>query len=80
MELQVLTFPVKSASSCCDYPYAKSKDEIIIGVFGGSVATGLVLALQKNPSWAQLFAIDPSWKDKKTKVLNFSMSGFKQPQ
>jgi hypothetical protein len=77
---QVLNPSVSSAPICCDYPYSKQKDEIVVGVFGGSVATGLALALQKNPQWAQLFATKPLWKDKKIVVLNFSMPGFKQPQ
>lgn len=58
--------------------FQKKDDEIIIAVFGGSVASNLYLSqkdfiiksLQQNPLYA----------DKKITILNFAFGGLKQPQ
>ncbi len=58
--------------------FQKKDDEIIIAVFGGSVASNLYLSqkdfitksLQQNPLYA----------DKKIIILNFAFGGLKQPQ
>lgn len=59
------------------YPYRPGANEFVVGIFGGSVAgvlgfngEQLVAALSRKPRFA----------NKKVTVLNFAVSGFKQPQ
>jgi hypothetical protein len=60
------------------FPYVKKERDMVIGIFGGSVAEGLYLngrayltkELQQNPAF----------KDKDFVFLNFALGGFKQPQ
>jgi hypothetical protein len=68
----------RNTPGCCDYPVRT--DDVVIGVFGGSVATGLALALQRSPELAQAFATRPEWSNRRVRVLNFAMPGYKQPQ
>ena len=77
---QVLTSHVEADPGCCDIPFARKDNELIIGVFGGSVASGFALAVQKSPEFASQLALVPGWAGKKIRVLNFGMPGFKQPQ
>lgn len=77
---QVLTSLVESDPGCCDIPLARKNDEVIVGVFGGSVAGGFSLAAQKAPEFASRLARIPGWAGKKVRILNFGMPGFKQPQ
>lgn len=62
-----------------DYPYRKSPDEFVIGIFGGSVAhffgadheDVFIKELKKNV---------PSLRDRKIVILNMAMGAAKQPQ
>jgi len=64
---------------CCDYPYSAEKGEVLIGIFGGSVATGLAFTMQEKSIYSQ-FAKLNQFKGKKITILNFSLAGFRQPQ
>jgi hypothetical protein len=77
---QVLTRLVQEDPACCNYPMPKRNDEVLVGVFGGSVATGFALHTQQYPEFAALLAAMPQWKGKRIRILNFSMPGYKQPQ
>jgi len=77
---QVLTDLIKKDPGCCDYPFVKDDNDIVVAIFGGSVAAGFSLALQKHPEWAQLLSKNPAWNGKRIRILNFAMPGFKQPQ
>lgn len=77
---QVLTSLVKADPGCCDVPLKRKDDEVIVGVFGGSVAGGFALAAQKSPEFSAQLARVPAWHGKKVRILNFGMPGFKQPQ
>lgn len=62
-----------------DYPYLSTKgDEYIIGIFGGSVANWFSLFAAQH--LADSLARHRVWSGKRITVLNFSASGFKQPQ
>lgn len=65
--------------ACCDYPYEPADDEIIVGVFGGSVGSGFALSAQMAGTFDQLADHAP-WKGKRIRVLSFALPGFKQPQ
>lgn len=62
-----------------DFPFVKAKPEqYIIGVFGGSVATGF-----SNMGQAHLverLKQHPAFRDKEIVLLNFAQGGYKQPQ
>ncbi len=77
---QVLTSAVEADPGCCDVPLAKKNGELIVGVFGGSVAGGFSLATQKSPAFGELLARIPGWEGRRVRILNFGMPGFKQPQ
>jgi len=63
------------------YPYYPKQDEIIVGIFGGSVAAGLALFSQGNNLLKEKIKDSfPIYENKKIKILNFSLPGFKQPQ
>lgn len=65
---------------CCDYPRARRAGEVLVGVFGGSVATGLALQAQVSATLAEGLRAIPAYHDKTVRVLNFAMPGFRQPQ
>jgi hypothetical protein len=57
-----------------NYPYEKEADEIVVGVFGGSVAMSFAYDLQASNYLKQLFP------NKKFRILQFAEAGYKQPQ
>lgn len=64
------------------FPYKKSKDEVVLGIFGGSLASSFGRYLEKNQQalaekWSREI---PNWKDKKIVFINFALGGYKQPQ
>lgn len=65
---------------CCDYPYPKRDDEVLVGIFGGSVADGFALVAQRLPTFVDLLSQIPQYRGKKIRILNFAMAGFRQPQ
>ena len=69
-----------SDPGCCDVPHARRPDEVVIGVFGGSVGVGFSLWSQLRPVFAEALQRDPRFAGKKINVLTFSLSGFRQPQ
>lgn len=68
-------------SACCDYPYLPAEDEIVVGIFGGSVGSGYALSAQIAGSFDTLGDGRAGlWTGKRVTVLNFALPGFKQPQ
>ena len=66
---------------CCDYPITrKAKDDIIVAIFGGSVGLGLATTAMKTQVLQNELKRIKKFSDKNIRVLNFAMSGFKQPQ
>ena len=62
-----------------DYPFVKqNENQVVIGVFGGSVAAGFVGAGQER--LVERLKQSPSFKDKEIVLLNFAQGGYKQPQ
>ncbi|HSN74633.1 MAG TPA: hypothetical protein VL334_06000, partial [Anaerolineae bacterium] len=62
-----------------DYPFVKEhEDQVLIGVFGGSVAAGFVRAGQEQ--LIQRLQQHPDFQDKEIILLSFAQGGFKQPQ
>ncbi len=58
-------------------PRLLPEDELVVGVFGGSVARGLAL----TSHWAIKEAIEATLGTEQTiRVINFGVSGYKQPQ
>jgi hypothetical protein len=65
--------------SASDYPYVrKNQRELIIGVFGGSVAQWF--ALQGAEQLKNKLQQHPFFSDRDLTVVNYSQGGFKQPQ
>ena len=65
---------------CCDYPTHRNSNEVIVGIFGGSVGSGFALAAQTSTDFIDRLASIPRFAGKKITILNFAMSGFHQPQ
>jgi hypothetical protein len=62
-----------------DYPFVKEhENQVLIGVFGGSVAAGFVRAGQEQ--LVQRLQQHPDFQDKEIILLSFAQGGFKQPQ
>lgn len=70
---------LKGEDRCCDYPYKKKGNEIIVGIFGGSVADGFALDTQRSGALIRELMKFPQYADKKFRILNFSMPGWMQP-
>jgi hypothetical protein len=77
---QVVKTLLQQDPQCCDVPVPTRDGEILVGVFGGSVADGFALDAQKSPVFAAQLAKLPAWSGKRVRILNFAMPGFKQPQ
>jgi hypothetical protein len=64
-----------------DYPYQKiSNNQLLIGVFGGSVAAGFAAYEAKNKVVAKKLQQLPQFANKEIIILPFARSGYKQPQ
>lgn len=77
---QVVTKLVQDDPHCCDYPMPKREGEILVGIFGGSVASSFALTAQASPEFIEKLAQIPGWAGKRIRIFNFAMPGFKQPQ
>jgi hypothetical protein len=72
---------VERHPGCCDFPVVERKaDEVIIGIFGGSVASALAVAAQHDEFLPRLLQIRPPYAGKRIRVLNFAAGAHKQPQ
>ncbi len=71
---------LKAEPHCCDYPFPRRPGEILVGIFGGSVADGFALTAQRLPGFVDALARIPRFHGKKIRVLNFAMAGYRQPQ
>ncbi len=69
-----------SIPDCCDYPRARREDEVLVGIFGGSVALGFALAAQRSPTLVRWIQQIPAYRGREVRILNFAMSGYRQPQ
>jgi len=64
-----------------DYPLIKTKkNQFIIGVLGGSVASNYSIFEVQNKILAQYLKQLPGFKDKEFVILSFATGGYKQPQ
>ncbi|SRR6476469_1009290 len=64
-----------------DYPLKKTnKNQFIIGVFGGSVASNYGIFEVQNKILPQYLKQIPGLKDKEFVILSFATGGYKQPQ
>ncbi|MFY9610385.1 MAG: hypothetical protein WAU45_17455 [Blastocatellia bacterium] len=63
------------------FPFKKTKkNQFIIGVFGGSVATIFSFCERENHFLANALKRIPAFQNKEIIVLNFAAGGYKQPQ
>lgn len=65
--------------ACCDYPYVPEDNEVIVGIFGGSVGSGYALSAQIAGGLDGISSF-PQHRGKTIRVLNFALPGYKQPQ
>lgn len=64
-----------------DYPFKKTKaNQFVIGVFGGSVASGYAIFEVQNKILAKYLKQLPGLQDKEFIILSFATGGYKQPQ
>ncbi|MEG5036819.1 hypothetical protein [Microcoleus sp. AT3-D2] len=67
--------------SLYEYPFIKAnKNQVIIGVFGGSVANNFVVDEYINRRLSNKLKAYPEFANKEIFVLNFGNGGYKQPQ
>lgn len=70
----------RDAPDCCDIPHARRDNEVLVGVFGGSVATSFAMRAQVDATLARRLQEVPAYRDRPVRVLNFAMPAFRQPQ
>ncbi len=64
-----------------DYPFKKfKKNQFVIGIFGGSVASDFSIFQIQNKILPQYLKQVPGLKDKEFVILSFATGGYKQPQ
>ncbi|MDQ2096531.1 MAG: hypothetical protein QQW96_02600 [Tychonema bourrellyi B0820] len=64
-----------------EYPFTKtSKNQFIVGIFGGSVANNLAVDEYESRMLSRKLKSYPEFANKEIVVLNFANGGYKQPQ
>ncbi|MFY7802712.1 MAG: hypothetical protein ACOVQ7_04735 [Limnoraphis robusta] len=64
-----------------DYPFEKTNEnQIIVGVFGGSVASNYSIYEVRNGLLEKIFRQIPQYKNKEIIILSLAIGGYKQPQ
>ncbi len=64
-----------------DYPFKKfKKNQFVIGIFGGSVASDFSIFQIQNKILPQYLKQVPGFQDKEFVILSFATGGYKQPQ
>ncbi|MDB9515578.1 hypothetical protein PN466_01205 [Roseofilum reptotaenium CS-1145] len=64
-----------------NYPYIRQNpNQVLVGIFGGSVATFYYMNEIENPTLARTLNNLPEFANKEIVLLNFSQGGYKQPQ
>ncbi len=64
-----------------DYPFKKfKKNQFVIGIFGGSVASDFSIFQIQNKILPQYLKQVPGLQDKEFVILSFATGGYKQPQ
>ena len=64
-----------------DYPFKKfKKNQFVIGIFGGSVASDFSILQIQNKILPQYLKQVPGLQDKEFVILSFATGGYKQPQ
>lgn len=64
-----------------EYPFIKtSKNQVIIGIFGGSVANNFAVDEYESKLLSRKLKSYPEFDNKEIVVLNFANGGYKQPQ
>lgn len=64
-----------------NYPYMRQNpNQVLVGIFGGSVATFYYMNEIENPTLIRTLKTLPQFTDKEIILLNFSQGGYKQPQ
>ena len=72
---------VRRNPACCTYPSVRSEpNEVIVGVFGGSVAASLAVRMQEDPTFAKALNAIPRFANRPIRILSFALGGHKQPQ
>jgi len=72
---------VRRNKACCTYPSERSSpNEVIVGVFGGSVAASLAVRMQDDPTFTNALAAIPRFANRPIRILSFALGGHKQPQ
>ena len=72
---------VRQRPGCCDYPSVRSDpDELIVAIFGGSVAGAFAYRLQESKALREALTAIPRFAGKRIRVLQFAFGGHKQPQ
>ena len=67
--------------SLYEYPFVKTnKKQLIIGVFGGSVANNFAVDEYINQRLSKKLQSYPEFADREIVILNFGNGGYKQPQ
>jgi hypothetical protein len=66
--------------STYEYPFKRTKNQFVIGIFGGSVAANLYLYEQQGHALASALKQLPSLRDREIVVLCFALGAYKQPQ
>ena len=72
---------VRRNPACCTVPSVRSDpNEVIVGVFGGSVAASLAVRMQEDPAFTKALNAIPRFANRPIRILSFALGGHKQPQ
>lgn len=72
---------ILEGENCCDLPLIPNENQVIIAIFGGSVARDFATRpREKDRILNGILGRYPQFKGKEITILNFTMSGYRQPQ
>ena len=63
-----------------DYPFVANENQVVVGVFGGSVAWFLTRFEAQHHLMRDILQRVPRFRGKEVKILNFAVGAYKQPQ
>jgi|TARA_B100000315_G_scaffold252273_1_gene288734 hypothetical protein len=73
-------YPETNILNCCNSPTKENPKEFIVGVFGGSVATGFGMEGYARKTFISALQDVPNLKGRDIRVLQLAYGAYKQPQ
>lgn len=71
---------VSAKDDCCDFPFTAKENQVIVAIFGGSVAGALGILARGDDYFRKKLKSLPQFADKEIVFLTFASGGYRQPQ